>query len=109
SQNNWIMPSKRSEAPLPNAVTAFTNAGKKSRRAVVTWLSEGVWHHRIPPAMQGDSLQTLELAAVVWTVLQWHDQGLNIVNDSLYVAGVLQRIEDARLKEIKNPRLYELF
>lgn len=57
----------------------------------------------------GGSLQTLELTAVVWAVLQWHDQNLNIVTDSLYVAGILQRIEDARIKEVQNPRLYELF
>ncbi|KFV46340.1 hypothetical protein N328_00027, partial [Gavia stellata] len=55
------------------------------------------------------SLQTLELAAVVWAVLQWREQPLNIVTDSMYVAGVLQRIEDARLKDCKNQRLNELF
>lgn len=103
------MPSKRSETPLPNAITVFTDAGRKSRRAAVTWLSGGAWHRHVLPAVPGDSLQTLELAAVVWAVLQWHDRNLNVVTDSLYVAGVLQRIEDARLKEIKNPCLFELF
>ncbi|NXQ92686.1 PO113 protein, partial [Nyctibius grandis] len=99
---------KRSEVPLPDAVTVFTDAGKKSRRAAATWLDNGVWRHHLLPAAPGDSLQTLELAAVVWAILQWHDQKINIVTDSLYVAGILQRIEDARLKDIKNPRLHEL-
>ncbi|NXE30224.1 POK6 protein, partial [Ardeotis kori] len=100
SQNEWIMPSKRSETPLPNAITAFTDAGKRSRRAAITWHDQGKWHRHILAAVPGDSLQTMELAAVVWAVLRWHDQRLNIVTDSLYVAGVLQRIEDARLKDI---------
>ncbi|NXQ84877.1 PO113 protein, partial [Nyctibius grandis] len=108
SQNSWIMPSKRSETPLPDAVTVFTDAGKKSWRAAVTWLEDGIWQHHLLPAVPGDSLQTLELAAVVWAILRWHNERINVVTDSLYVAGVLQRIEDARLKDIANPRLYEL-
>lgn len=100
SQREWIMLPKRSETPLPDAVTAFTDAGKKSKRAAVTWMEDGVWHHHILSAMPGDSLQTLELAAVVWAVLRWHDQSLNVVADSLYVAGVLQR-----MLELKTPRI----
>lgn len=53
NQNSWIMPAKRSETPLPNAITAFTDAGRKLRRAAVTWLSGGVWHHQILSAMPG--------------------------------------------------------
>lgn len=107
--NTWIVKPKRSETPLPNAVTAFTDAGKKSRRAAITWTEDGVWHHHILTDVPGDSPQTLELAAVVWAVLRWLDQPLNVVTDSLYVAGVLHRIEDARIRETKNPRLNDLF
>lgn len=109
SQNTWIMPSKRSERPLSDAVTVFTDAGKRSRTAAITWLQDNQWYHHILAAVPGDSLQTLELAAVVWAALQWHDTELNFVTDSLYVAGVLERIEDARIKDIKNSRLFELF
>lgn len=88
--NTWIVKPKRSETPLPNAVTAFTDVGKKSRRAAITWTEDGVWHHHSLTDVPGDSLQTLELAAVVWAILRWLDQPLNMVTDSLYVAGVLQ-------------------
>lgn len=108
-QNSWIIKPKRSETPLQNAVTAFTDAEKKSRRAVVTWMEDGAWRHHLLEAVPGDSLQMLELAAVVWAVLRWRDQPLNVVTDSLYVAGVLQVIEDARLRDTKNPWLNELF
>ncbi|KFP60426.1 hypothetical protein N322_00031, partial [Cariama cristata] len=33
---------------------------------------------------------------------------LNIVTDSMYVAGIVNRIEDARIKEVQNLRLFEL-
>ncbi|NXK01435.1 POK6 protein, partial [Corythaixoides concolor] len=56
-----------------------------------------------------DSLQTLELAAVCWAMSNWMTEGLNIVTDSLYVAGVATRVEDAVIKETANRRLYQLF
>lgn len=54
-----------------------------------------------------DSLQTLELLAVVWACVTFTGP-LNVVTDSLYVAGVAERLEDASIKEVTNRRLYEL-
>ncbi|NXE43505.1 PO113 protein, partial [Ptilorrhoa leucosticta] len=108
-QQNLILIPKRSLTPLPNAVTVFTDAGKKSRTAVATWKDkQNQWCHRLMCALPSDSLKTLELVAVVWT-MTYFDEPLNIVSDSLYVAGVCERIGDADIKEIKNPRLYALF
>ncbi|KAM6037438.1 LOW QUALITY PROTEIN: optineurin-like [Chlamydotis macqueenii] len=45
-----------------------------------------------------DSLQTLELRAVVWAFQQWQDEPLNVVSDSLYVVGTTQRLECAMIK-----------
>ncbi|NXU56030.1 PO113 protein, partial [Turnix velox] len=109
TRNEWLQRPLCSETPLKDALTVFTDAGKKSRRAAITWMADGKWHHHLLDAVFGDSLQTLELAAVTWAVKQWISTPLNIVTDSLYVAGVLQRIEDARIKEVANPRLNELF
>ncbi|KFV02763.1 hypothetical protein N340_03777, partial [Tauraco erythrolophus] len=51
--------------------------------------------------------QTMEHLAVVWAM--WNSKGpLNIVTDSLYVAGIVERIEEASIKEVQNPRLFEL-
>ncbi|KFP70725.1 hypothetical protein N310_11450, partial [Acanthisitta chloris] len=52
--------------------------------------------------------QTLELLAVIWAMSNLN-QPLNVVSDSLYVVGVVSRIEDADIKETNNQRLYELF
>ncbi|NXD72837.1 POK6 protein, partial [Eolophus roseicapillus] len=55
-----------------------------------------------------DSLQTLELLAVVWAFSHWMFNLLNIVSDSLYVVGLVQRIEDAYIKNLQKPRLFQL-
>lgn len=107
--NEWMQKPLRSESPLENAQTVFTDAGKKSGRAAITWNADGEWHHHLLAAVPGDSLQTLELAAVVWAMGTWNDEAVNVVTDSLYVAGVMQRIEDSQIKDIKNQRLGELF
>ena len=39
--------------------------------------------------------------------LEWPLQPLN-VSDSLYVVGLVERVEDARIRELSNQRLYEL-
>ncbi|NXI75098.1 POK19 protein, partial [Anseranas semipalmata] len=105
---NWIVKPKRSTSPLQEAQTVFTDAGKRSRTAAVTWKDEGGWKHKILPAQEGDSLQTLELLAVVWAFVKWIDAPLNIISDSLYVVGIANRIEDSNLRDIKNERLASL-
>ena len=99
---------KRSAQPLPEALTAFTDAGRRSQTAAVTWKENTQWKHQILQAQPEDSLQTLELFAVVWAFLKWQHIPLNIVSDSLYVVGIANRIEDASLRELKNRRLSSL-
>lgn len=55
-----------------------------------------------------DSLQTLELRAVVWSFKQWPEEKINVVTYSLYVSGLAARIEEARLRDIQNQCLFEL-
>lgn len=105
---NWLVIPKRSPIPLENAVTVFTDAGKRSRTAAITWKEEQTWRHQILQAQQKDSLQTLELFAVVWAFVKWKDAPLNVISDSLYVVGIVNRIEDASLRDVKNERLAEL-
>ncbi|KFV43486.1 hypothetical protein N341_01046, partial [Tyto alba] len=50
-----------------------------------------------------------ELPAVVWAFGTWNEERINVVTDSLYVAGVVQRIEDAQIKDTRNLRLGQLF
>lgn len=88
---DWITKPIRSLSPLRGAITAFTDAGKKSRRAAVTWKQQGQWRQHLLDADARDSLQTLELLAVVWAMMNLKGP-LNIVTDSLYVAGVAARV-----------------
>lgn len=105
---NWISKPLREDKPIHNAITAFTDAGRKTRKAAVVWKQDQQWHQHLINASSDDTLQTLELLAVVWAVT--HLTGpLNVVSDSLYVVGVASRIEDAVIKEVQNKRLYELF
>ncbi|NXH65462.1 POK6 protein, partial [Rhabdornis inornatus] len=97
----------REEKPIPGAITAFTDAGRKSRRAAIVWMLNETWHQQMLDATPEDSLQTLELLAVIWAVSNLSEP-LNVVSDSLYVVGVVSRIEDAAIKEVQNRRLYEL-
>ncbi|XP_014746367.1 PREDICTED: endogenous retrovirus group K member 113 Pol protein-like [Sturnus vulgaris] len=104
---DWVSKPIRSEQPIAGAITAFTDAGKKTRRAAITWKEDPRWKKQIIDAAPEDSLQTLELLAVVWALSELQGP-LNVVTDSFYVAGVAQRIEDASVKEVQNRRLYEL-
>ncbi|NXD18492.1 PO113 protein, partial [Nothocercus nigrocapillus] len=105
---SWITKTLREEEPIPNATTAFTDAGRRSRRAAIVWKDKEEWKQQILEAKPEDSLQTLELLAVIWAVTHL-EEPLNVVSDSLYVVGVVSRIEDASIKEVSNKRLYQLF
>ncbi|XP_051499811.1 uncharacterized protein LOC127396231 [Apus apus] len=64
-QWGWMQRPKRSLTPLENAVTAYIDAGRKSRSAAVTWQEGEAWRQQLLPATDTDSLQTMELLAVV--------------------------------------------
>ncbi|RLV84201.1 hypothetical protein DV515_00016321 [Chloebia gouldiae] len=106
-QWDWIVRPKKEKNPIREAITAFTDAGKKSRMAAITWQEEGVWKQQLLHAAPEDSLQTMELLAVIWALMEVTGP-LNVVTDSLYVAGVVDRIEEAFTREVKNKRLFEL-
>ena len=76
---------------------------------VCVWWENDRWQqHKITGEMV-DSLQTLELKEVIWAFQHWDAQPLNVISDSLYVVGICQRMEDAYIKENKNPHLSLLF
>ncbi|XP_072715643.1 KRAB-A domain-containing protein 2 [Ciconia boyciana] len=108
-RNQWIQRYKVSKNPLPGGVTVYTDAGKRLRRAACVWKEGDNWKRHIMEGQLQDSLQTLELTAVVWALTNWINIPLNVVTDSMYVAGVVPRLEDALLRETTNPRLGNLF
>lgn len=104
----WIQKPLGKNSPIPDAVTVFTDAGKRSRKAAATWKRGNIWHQHVLDAAPEDNLQTLELLAVIWA-LHTFQEPLNVISDSLYVVTVASRIEDAAIKEVTNPRLGQLF
>ncbi|NXJ16815.1 POK19 protein, partial [Odontophorus gujanensis] len=103
----WIEIPKFQLSPISDGITVFTDAGKRSHTAAITWQEKGQWHHKILAGQSNDSLQTLELAAVVWVISNFLDP-LNVVSDSLYVVGIVQRVEASLIKEVNNKRLHTL-
>ncbi|NXL68974.1 PO113 protein, partial [Chordeiles acutipennis] len=102
------------EKPLCSAtpvgrLSVFTDASKNNHKAAITWLSNAHWDKHTLNGTPEDSLQTLELKAVVWAFTKWSTEPLNVVSDSLYVVGVVARLEQAILKEITNQTLFQLF
>ncbi|NXT39529.1 PO113 protein, partial [Pelecanoides urinatrix] len=108
-RNQWLEKPKVVDKPIPEGITVYTDAGKRSKQAVCVWLEEGQWHKQPLTGQEGDTLQTLELTAVIWALEHWLDLPLNMVTDSLYVAGLVPRIQDALIKETSNSRLGKLF
>jgi len=107
--NLWLEKSRVQKEPLAEGITVYTDAGRRLRNAVCVWQEGDQWCHHMIQGQDGDSLQILELTAVVWALTNWLNEPLNVVTDSLYVAGIVPRIPDALLREAVNPRLGKLF
>ncbi|NXN07048.1 POK19 protein, partial [Indicator maculatus] len=108
SNYGWLSMPKLEKQPIRNAITVFTDTGKKSRKAVATWQEGKQWKSQLLQAEARDSLQTLELLAILWVLQHWLDVPVNVVSDSLYAVGIVTRIEDSVIKQVKNKRLWEL-
>ncbi|NXF00146.1 POK18 protein, partial [Menura novaehollandiae] len=107
-RQQWVEEPKMKNRPV-QGITVFTDAGRKKKLAACTWMHAGQWEHHIIPGTNDDSLQTLELTAVAWALVHWQTEAINIVTDSLYVTGVVLRIEQALVKRPANKRLSQLF
>ncbi|NXI60469.1 POK6 protein, partial [Chloroceryle aenea] len=92
---------KRSEVPA-EGLTVFTDASKTRKKAAITWPEGSIGKKYVIQSQPGSSLQTLELSAVVWAFKKWQTVPINIVSDSLYIVGAVQRIKRAVLKELHN-------
>ncbi|KAK4810583.1 hypothetical protein QYF61_007320 [Mycteria americana] len=94
-------------SPVPvSGITVFTNGSGKTGRAVIVWKEEEHWKEEIH-VVQGTP-QIVELVAVIKAFQRWSEP-LNIVTDSQYVCGVVQRLEKAWLKHVNNEQLFSLF
>ncbi|NXY39143.1 POK18 protein, partial [Pomatorhinus ruficollis] len=106
------LPQKVMDRPFPER-TVFTDASSATSTAAVVWQPEGEQWQCVKMTDKSLSVQQLEASAVLkamcWALQTWDKEPLNVVSDSLYVVGVVQRIEDALIRQTKNQRLRELF
>ena len=83
-------------------LSVFTDAGKRSKKAACVWKNEqGGWNTHVIQGQANDTLQTLELVAVVWALGRWAAEPINVISDSQYVVGVVQRIDEALIRTPK--------
>ncbi|KAK4812011.1 LOW QUALITY PROTEIN: hypothetical protein QYF61_023007 [Mycteria americana] len=79
----------------------------KTGKAVITWKEKGQWQHQVE-RIEG-SPQLVELHAITMAFRKWSLTPLNIVSDSQYAVGVVQRIERAQLKHVPKQALFLKF
>ncbi|NWI72511.1 POK11 protein, partial [Dryoscopus gambensis] len=97
---------KRSHRPL-KAVTVFTDASGAFRKSVMTWRNPQTQQWEADVEFVEGSSQVAELAAVV-RALEKFSEPINLVTDSVYVAGIVSRVEQAVLTDSENERLFRL-
>ncbi|KAJ7428277.1 hypothetical protein WISP_01406 [Willisornis vidua] len=101
SQFSWVEKPIVSERPLQGR-TVFTDAGKKSKTAVCVLQEKGQWSKNLIPGTEQDSLQMLELVAIIWAPAKWSSFPINVISDSQCAVEVANRIEDSLLGSIGN-------
>ncbi|RMC09770.1 hypothetical protein DUI87_13557 [Hirundo rustica rustica] len=98
--------SVQSRRPL-KALTIFTDASGTSHKSVITWKHPQTQQWEKDIAEVEGSPQVAELAAVV-RAFENFPEPFNLVTDSVYVAGVVSRAEQAVLSEVCNTALFNL-
>lgn len=93
--------------PTPlSAITVFTNASGKTGKYGCAWLQDNGWEKQIRKE-EGVSVQVLELKAVLMA-LELFEEDLNVVTDSAYVAGLVERCDHALVGQVSNPHIEQL-
>lgn len=95
------------QKPIINAITVFTDTSGKTGKYGFVWKSEGQWHEQIYSTNKG-SVQTLELRAVLLALSTFLTTPINLVVDSAYVVGLVNRIDHAILGKMTNPMITDL-
>ena len=88
--------------PVPGP-TVFTDGSGKTGKAAMVWYDGHQWRNKIE--YQEGSPQIVELRAVVM-VFQHFSCPVNVVTDSAYVAGLVQRLDKAVLGQVNNETLF---
>lgn len=95
----------RKSKPISNAITVFTDASGRTKKFGYAMWENGKWHVVVRKHSEG-SVQLLELKAVTLAFQNFDSQEINLISDSLYVASILERIEDALIGRVSNSLIY---
>ncbi|NXH37701.1 POK11 protein, partial [Dicaeum eximium] len=98
----------RSRTPLANALNVYTDGSGKSKKSVIVWWDSESEQWESDIQVVDGSPQIVELAAVVRAFKKFSNQAINLVTDSAYVAGVVERAENSLLKQIDHEKLFVL-
>lgn len=93
--------------PIVGAQTLLTDASGKTGRYGYACLQEGIWQASIHNR-SNVSVQVLELQAVVNALTDFSKEPVNLITDSLYVAGIINRIECASIGHVNNANIAAL-
>nr|XP_013796775.1 PREDICTED: endogenous retrovirus group K member 11 Pol protein-like [Apteryx mantelli mantelli] len=97
------------DGPIHNAKSVFTDASGKTKKYGYEYVNvRGEWARKIMQGAPEHSVQILELMAAVLALKDFAEEPLNLIVDSLYVAGVLQRLHSALIGQTANPKIQAL-
>ncbi|NXH44354.1 POK11 protein, partial [Dicaeum eximium] len=99
--------SMKSKTPLA-ALNMFTDGSGKSKKSAIVWMDPTTRQWEADVEEVEGSPQIIELAAVVRAFKMFNHTAINLITDSAYVAGVVDRAENSLLKQIDNPKLFDL-
>lgn len=102
---NIVLKPNLSKTPL-QALTAFTDGSRRFHKSVLLWRDNdtGTWASDVTVVY--GCPQIVELAAVVCAFQKWPTP-FNLITDSAYVAGIVERAEAAVLREVSNDNLFQ--
>lgn len=87
--------------------TVFTDTSRKSRKAGYMWKDSDTWKSHT--LLVEDSVQLLELEAVIVVLQCWPEEDINIVCTSQYTVGVVQWMHRALIGHVNNLKLFQAF
>lgn len=95
--------SSLSDSPIPGTHTVFVDGSGKTGKAAVVWRAGNDWTSVVVTLF--GSTQVVELGAAHHAFCLFQHEALNVVADSAYVVGTVQRIQTAFIKEVSNKQL----
>ncbi|TRZ22673.1 hypothetical protein HGM15179_004518 [Zosterops borbonicus] len=93
--------------PLVKGLTIFTDASGRTGKYGCAWLQDGHWE-TIILQQNNTSVQVLELQAVALAMTTFDSAPVNLITDSNYAAGLVNRLDQAIIGHVGNMAIKSL-